>query len=178
MIPSPVTVPQENAFPMPPVFATQQFDPFIAFTALRIQPTCFAMIFILPGEPEKAAQLPNDQSILNPFFEELRRHNFCIYSPDNPARGINERECYSIYFKPPLLKLHAEYIGEEPFEALLYQPAEVSEETNRRKRRRRDDFYGIVEAKRWLDESLIELNSANHASQFEIQHPGDEDSIA
>jgi hypothetical protein len=165
MITSPVTVPQESAIPMTPVFATQQFDPILASPDLNLQPTCFTMIFVVPGEPEKAAQLPNDQSALNPFFEELKRHNFYIYSPDNPTRGINERECYSIYFRNPFLKLHAEYIGEEPFEASLYQTAEVPDETNRRKRRRRDDFYGIGEAKRWLDESLNELISANHAFQ-------------
>ena len=177
VIPSPVTAPQENATPLPPIFATQQFDPIFESPALNLQPSFFTMIFVLPGEPEKAAQLPNDQSALNPFFEELRRQNFYIYSPDNPARGINDRECYSIYFKNPLLKLHAEFIGEESFITMLYQPMEESDGTEGRKRRRRDDFFGIGEAKRWLDERLNELILVNPAPQFEIQLPED-DSIA
>lgn len=172
MIPSPFTAPQDNTMPLPPVLATPQFDPTLESPALDFQPTCFTMIFVLPGEPEKAAELPNDQSTLNTFFEDLRRQNFYIYSPDNPARGINERECYSIYFKNPLLKLHAEFIGEECFITMLYQPEE-SGGTTGRKRRRRDDFFGIVEAKRWLDERLNGLVSVNHASQFAIQPPNE-----
>ncbi|CAG8236717.1 unnamed protein product [Penicillium salamii] len=171
MIPSSFTAPQENTMPLPPVLATPQFDPILESPALDLQPTCFTMIFVLPGEPEKAAELPNDQSTLNTFFEDLRRQKFYIYSPDNPARGINERECYSIYFKNPLLKLHAEFLGEESFITILYQPEEESHGTIGRKRRRRDDFFGIGEAKRWLDERLNGLLSVNHASQFTIPPP-------
>lgn len=176
MIPSSVTAPQENTMPLPPVLAAPQFDPILESPALNFQPTCFTMIFVLPGEPEKAAELPNDQSTLSSFFEELRRQNFYIYSPDNPARGINDRECYSIYFKNPLLKLHAEFIGEESFIAMLYQPVGESDGTTGRKRRRRDDFFGIGEAKRWLDERLNGLIPVNHASQFAIPPLGDENS--
>ncbi|CAG8890305.1 unnamed protein product [Penicillium salamii] len=167
----PFTAPQENTMPLPPILATPQFDPILESPALDFQPTCFTMIFVLPGEPEKAAELPNDQSTLNSFFEDLRRQKFYTYSPDIPARGINERECYSIYFKNPLLKLHAEFLGEESFITILYQPEEESDGTIGRKRQRRDDFFGIGEAKRWLDERLNGLLSVNHASQFTIPPP-------
>lgn len=170
MIPSSFTAPQDHTMPSPPVLATPQFDPMLESPALDFQPTCFTMIFVLPGEPEKVAELPNDQPSLNTFFEELRKQNFYIYSPDNPARGINHRECYSIYFKNPLLKLHAEFVGEESFITMLYQPVGESGTTGR-KRRRRDDFFGIGEAKRWLDERLNRLISVNHASQSAIQLP-------
>ncbi|KAJ5861960.1 hypothetical protein N7455_006028 [Penicillium solitum] len=175
MIPSSVIAPQENTVPLLPVFSAQDFDPTFASPVMNIQqPYCFEMKFIFPGEPEKLVQLPNDQSALSIFFEGFARHNFYVYSPDNPARGINERECYSIYFRNPFLRLHAEFLGVDYFETLLY-PSTEPEETRLRKRRRTDGLNEIIDAKIWLNQRLNELVQDNGAYQLQIQIPEDED---
>ena len=177
MIQNTIIPPEENEATVFPVFSTPQFDPTLVTAATEIQPpSCFNMKFIIPGEPDKVVQLPNIQSALNKFFEGFSRNHFYIYSPNNPTRGINGRDCYSLYLGNQFLLLHAEYIGEDVSQTVFHGSTE-RDEGRRSKKRRMNDRREILGAKEWLDSSLKELAQGNPAYQDRIDLPGDEDNI-
>jgi hypothetical protein len=165
MIQNTIIPPEENEVTVFPVFSTPQFDPTLVTAATEIQPpSCFNMKFIIPGEPNKVVQLPNIQSTLNKFFEGFSRNHFYIYSPNNLTRGINGRDCYSLYLGNQFLLLHAEYIGEDVSQTVFHGSTK-RDEGRRSKKRRMNDQHKILSAKEWLDTSLKELAQGNSVYQ-------------
>jgi hypothetical protein len=158
MIQNTVIPPEANEVNMFPVFSTPQFDPTLVTPAPDIQPSYFKMKFIIPGKPDKVVQLPNIQSALNKFFKGFSRNHFYIYSRDNPTRGINGRDYYSLYLGNQYLLLHAEYIGADISQTVFHQSSN-QEETRRSKKRRlnENEQQEIISAKEWLNTSLKEL---------------------
>ncbi|OQD77356.1 hypothetical protein PENANT_c111G02065 [Penicillium antarcticum] len=178
MIQNTIIPPEGNEVNVFPVFSNPQFDPTLVAPAVDIEPSCFSMKFVIPGEPDKVVQLPNIQSALNKFFEGFSRNHFYIYSRDNPTRGINGRDCYSLYLGNQYLLLHAEYIGTDISQTVFHQPID-QEETRRSKKRRlnQNEQQQIVSAKEWLNRSLEELTQESSAYQAGTNLRGDEDNI-
>ncbi|KAJ6090741.1 hypothetical protein N7499_003455 [Penicillium canescens] len=175
MIQNTIIPPAENVATVFPVCSTPQFDPTLVAPAMDIQPSsCFNMKFIIPGEPDKIVPLPNIQSALNTFFEGFSQNHFYIYSSDNPTRGINGRDCYSLYLGNPFLLLHAEYIGEDLSQTVFHGSTDQNE-GRRSKKRRMNEQHEIIGAKEWLNTSLKELAQGNLAYQAEMDDDDDDD---
>ncbi|KAJ5500687.1 hypothetical protein N7453_009738 [Penicillium expansum] len=171
--------PEEIEATVFPVFSTPQFDPTLLAPAVDIQtPSCFNMKFIIPGEPDKVVPLPNIQSALNKFFEGFSKNHFYIYSRDNPTRGINGRDCYSLYIGNPFLLLHAEYIGKDLSQTVFHESTD-QEEARRSKKRRlnQNEQHEIISAKDWLDASLNDLMQETPAYRVDSDLLSDDDNI-
>lgn len=179
LIQNTIIPPEENEATVFSVFSTPQFDPTSLAPAVDIQsPSRFNMKFIIPGEPDKDVTLPNIQSALNKFFEGFSKYHFHIYSRDNPTRGINGRDCYSLYVRNPFLLLHAEYIGADLSQTVLHKSTDQEEtRTSKKRRLNQNEQRELISAKEWLNMSLNELTQEISAYRVDMDLPGGEDSI-
>ncbi|KXG52619.1 uncharacterized protein PGRI_095690 [Penicillium griseofulvum] len=179
LIQNTIIPPEENEATVFSVFSTPQFDPTSLAPAVDIQsPSRFNMKFIIPGEPDRDVPLPNIQSALNKFFEGFSKYHFHIYSRDNPTRGINGRDCYSLYVRNPFLLLHAEYVGADLSQTVLHESTDQEEtRTSKKRRLNQNEQRELISAKEWLNMSLNELTQEISANRVDMDLPGGEDSI-